>query len=347
MSELYLVVIAGGSGTRFWPKSTAEKPKQFLHFGQKKTLIEQTLNRFEGLDPYPQKMIVTTEKLSEAMKNLVDPSVEVLSEPQGRNTAPCVFWAAKKIAERNPKAVMMVMPADHYIPCVEKFQKTLMQAIRWAEEKDDLVTLGIQPTRAETGYGYLQLGGFLEGDAQRVQAFVEKPNEDKAKKFFESGQYLWNGGMFLWRAEVILSAFQKHLPEYEAVWQSCGGDAEKAYPLLTATSIDYGIMEKAESVITFSLDCGWDDLGSWPSLENLADDLQIQHPAGVVTDGKCVSIDSTGNIVDAPDQWVALLGVRDLIIVRSGKILMVAHKSRAQDVKLLVEKARENFSESS
>ncbi|MBY0470029.1 NTP transferase domain-containing protein [bacterium] len=336
-ASTYLVIMAGGSGTRFWPKSTSRKPKQLLSFGDgDKSLLVETLERFDGIVPAKNRIIVTTQALQGAVAEQVSKDVTVLAEPQGRNTAPCVYWAARAIAERDPNAVMLVMPADHYIPKVDAFKRTLGEAMKWAQRLDDLVTLGVKPSRPETGYGYLKLGKNLKGEAVAVEAFVEKPNLEKAREFFKGG-YLWNGGMFVWRAEVILKAFDQSMPEMKKAWDSSEGKVEAAYPKMTATSIDYGVMEKARNVVTFVLDCGWDDLGSWTSLEGIAEVLGAQKSGGVVTSGEVLAVDSSGNIVDAPKKLVALLGVRDLIVVESGDAILIADKSRAQDIRQIVD----------
>lgn len=350
--DLFLVIMAGGSGTRFWPKSTSRRPKQLLSFGREErggdspTLLERTLERFDGLVPRARRLIVTTRAL-EGVVAAQAASARVLAEPQGRNTAPCVYWAAREVAERDPRGVMLVMPADHHIARPAEFLETVAAAARWAATRDDLVTLGVRPDRPETGYGYLRMGPRVtEGSpCQRVEAFVEKPGLDAARRFLEAGNYLWNGGMFLWRAEVILREFDEHMPEMKAAWETAGGKVDEAYPRMTATSIDFGIMEKAKRVVGFPLNCGWDDLGSWTSLEAMADSLRARHPAGVVLGGEVVAIDATGNIVDAPGRLTALLGVRDLIIVEHGGALLVADKSRAQDIRLIVERLRMSGSE--
>ncbi len=335
----YLVIMAGGSGTRFWPKSTSKRPKQLLSFSPgAPTLLGQTLARFDGLVPDDRKnrMIVTTQTLSQACADGA-PGVTILAEPQGRNTAPCVYWAAREIAKRDPKGVMLVMPADHSIARPESFKATIAEAVRWATEHDDLVTLGVKPTRPETGYGYLKLVSPPKSGSCKVEAFVEKPNLDRAREFFAHGGYLWNGGMFVWRAEVILRAFDELMPEMKREWDAQGGAVEKAYSQLTATSIDYGIMEKAKNVVSFVLDCGWDDLGSWTSLEDMADILKLRQEGGVAASGEILAVDGAGHIVDAPGKLVALLGVKDLIVVEAGAVLLVADKKRAQDIKLVVE----------
>ena len=263
--DAFLVIMAGGSGTRFWPKSTSRRPKQLLSFGApgSPVLLAQTLSRFGNLIPENQAMIVTTEALRTAVASEVSPSVTVLAEPQGRNTAPCIYWAAQAVAQKNPRGLMLVMPSDHFIPRPKDFQKTVQAAIHWAREHDHLVTLGIRPDRPETGYGYLRLGSNLGSQCRQVASFVEKPDLRRAEEFLKSGDYLWNGGMFVWRADVILAAFDRLMPEMKKAWEAAGGQVEHAYPKMTATSIDFGVMEKADHVVTFTLDCGWDDLGSW------------------------------------------------------------------------------------
>jgi mannose-1-phosphate guanylyltransferase len=343
MSRLHLVVMAGGSGTRFWPKSTSRRPKQLLSFGaDPSTLLGQTLARFDGIVPAGQRTIVTTDSLSSAVREQA-PGVEILAEPQGRNTAPCVYWAARAVAARDPDGVMLVMPADHYIADPSAFGKTVGEAAQRAASHDELVTLGVKPTRPETGYGYLKLGGPVAGSdvsCRRVERFVEKPDLARAREFVSSGHYLWNGGMFLWRASVILKAFDEHMPEMKRIWDASEGRVAEAYPRLTATSIDFGVMEKARNVVTYALDCGWDDLGSWTSLESLADVLRARHEAGVVSAGQVIAIESKDNIVDVPGKLVALLGVSDLIVVQQGESLLIARKDRAQDIKLVVDQVR-------
>ncbi len=341
LSDLYLVVMAGGTGTRFWPKSTSKKPKQLLYFGGKKTetLLGQTLLRFDNFIPKKHQMIVTTHALEGAVHEQIR-DVEILAEPQGRNTAPCIYWAARKIAKENPRGVMLVMPSDHFIFKLSSFKKTVQSACEWARNNSDLITLGIKPSRPETGYGYLKLGKKLSDDCQQVEAFVEKPNLGKAKEFVQSGQYLWNGGMFVWRVDVLLQAFDACMPEMRKAWEGSSENVQLAYPIMTATSIDYGVMEKAKNVVTFALDCGWDDLGSWVSLEGLTEVLHCKHTSGVVTAGEVIAIDSTGNIIDVPGKLICLLGIDNLIIAQHGNSLLIAKKERAQEIKQIVEKVK-------
>jgi len=359
MVNLYLTVIAGGSGTRFWPKSTAKRPKQLLSFGKttgEKTatgtnspsLLRQTLDRFDGLVPKnsDNRMVITTRHLKQAVLDECE-NVSIYAEPQGGNTAPCIYWGARLIAESNPSGVMLVMPADHYIAHPDKFIETVRSAVEWASVHDDLVTLGVRPSRPETGYGYLKVGPMLEPGSssgaiscRRVEAFVEKPNLARAQEFLAQGDYLWNGGMFVWRAEVILRVFDDFMPEMRKTWDAVRGNVDLAYPGLTATSIDYGIMEKARNVVSFPLDCGWDDLGSWTSLEGIAEVIGANRDGNVVIGGDILGIEAKGNIVDAPDKLVAMLGVHDLIVVEQGGAILVADKKRAQDIKLIVDKLK-------
>ena len=289
-------------------------------------------------------MVVTTRLLESAVESQVTRAVSILAEPQGRNTAPCVYWAARAVFEKDPKGVMLVMPSDHTIPRLADFQNTVTRAVAWAKSHDDLVTLGVSPTRPETGYGYLKTANGLTGvegsGGFGVEAFVEKPDLARATEYIQTGNYLWNGGMFVWRADVILKAFDDFMPEMRREWEAAGRKVEVAYPRMTATSIDYGVMERARNVVTFTLDCGWDDLGSWTSLEALAEKLSARHEAGVVTGGQAISVESYGCIVDAPGKLVALLGVEDLIVVQQGDAILIAKKDRAQDIKLIVEKVK-------
>lgn len=339
-SDVILVVMAGGSGTRFWPKSTSKKPKQFLSFFSNESLLKSTLNRFEGIALPQNRWISTTVALSQLSQAEGGEQIRVLAEPEGRNTAPCLYWAAQEAVRTNPNALMLIMPSDHYIPKLQEFKNTVQEAIEWAKTHDDLVTLGVKPTRPETGYGYLHVGESLSANCKKVLKFVEKPDLKNAQKFVNSGDYFWNGGMFVWRAEILLRAFDLHMPEMKAAWNTYVGDIKSVYSKLTATSIDYGIMEKASNVVTFSLDCGWDDLGSWTSLESLGKLLGLNKEAGVLAQGECISIDSKNNIIDTAGKTVALLGVENLIIVDSGGVLLVASKSRAQEIKEIVDKVK-------
>jgi mannose-1-phosphate guanylyltransferase len=233
--------------------------------------------------------------------------------------------------------------ADHFIENESEFRRLLDHGYAAAEADDVLVTIGIRPTEPNTGYGYLEIGNEIARGVAEVRRFVEKPDLIRAEEFVRAGNYDWNGGMFVWRADVILRAFDELMPEMRQAWEAAHGKVGDAYPKMTATSIDYGVMEKAKNVVTFSLDAGWDDLGSWTSLESLADVLRARHETGVVTGGDIVTVESSGNIVDAPGKLVALLGVKDLIVVHQGDSILVARKDRAQDIKLVVDRVKAGF----
>lgn len=338
--SVHLVVMAGGSGTRFWPRSTSRRPKQLLTFGKSRlSLLGQTLDRFDGLVAPDRRLIVTTAALRTAIGSEA-PGVAVLGEPEGRNTAPCIYWAARTVAAQDPEAVMLVMSADHHVADTDSFRRTVCGAAEWAARHDDLVTLGVTPTRPETGYGYLRLGEPLGGGCVRVAAFVEKPNRERAETFVKSGGYLWNSGTFAWRASAILRAFDRLAPEMREAWEAVGGDVRRAYPRMPKISIDYAVMEKADNVVAFPLDCGWEDVGSWGSLETLAGPLGAQRPGGTVLAGELLAVQAEGNIVDTPGKLVALLGVNDLIVVEQDGALLIARKDMAQEVRQVVEEVK-------
>ena len=342
-SNYYLVVMAGGSGTRFWPKSTSKRPKQLLSFSGDRTdtLLVQTLSRFDGIVAPENRYVVTTRMLKDSIAEQA-PGVSILAEPQGRNTAACVYWAARVVAQKDPKGIMLVMPSDHYIPKEASFRATVNTAAEWAAANDHLVTLGIKPTRPETGYGYLRMGSQMGGpdSPRRVEAFVEKPNIDKARVYVQFEQYLWIGGMFIWRADVILDAFDRFMPEMKKAWEKAEENVDVAYPNMTATSIDYGVMEKVDNVVTYPLDCGWDDLGSWLSLEGLALVLGAKKGGSTVTGGELLAVQSEGNIIDTPGKVVALLGISDLIVVEHNDVIMIAPKDRSQDIRMIVDQVK-------
>jgi mannose-1-phosphate guanylyltransferase/mannose-6-phosphate isomerase len=331
--------MAGGSGTRFWPKSTPDHPKQFLSFGpDPRPLLLQTLSRFDGIVKAGATIIVTTERLAAATRTLCGGSIEVLAEPEGRNTAPCLFWAAMRIAETDPESVLLAMPADHLVSDVKEFQRAINAAIARAAANDEIVTVGIRPTRAETGYGYLQIGPDLGSGVRKVDRFVEKPDAARAGEFVKSGKHLWNAGMFVARASVLLREFDQYLPAYRKAWAAAGGNAAAAYPKMEAVSVDVGIMEKSGRVVTVGTDCGWDDLGNWTSLESLGKKWGLERREGVTLSGSVTGVDASGNVIDAPGRTVGLLGVHNLVIVECEGRILVADKSRLQDLRELTKK---------
>jgi mannose-1-phosphate guanylyltransferase len=344
--NLHILIIAGGSGTRFWPRSRAKKPKQLLALWDDKTLIEHTISRFENKVPLNRIWILTTKDLVESTKKILGnkyKEVRVLAEPAPKNTAPCILWGTFEIASFDSNATIAVMPSDHYIEDENKFLNDVFLGAKLAIEKKALVTLGIKPSRIETGYGYIEAS--LEDiqnnlKALQVKQFVEKPNYEKAKKYFESGNFFWNAGMFIFEAKVGLKSFETCMSSLFKVFEENleNFGVEKVYEKISAQdsiSIDYGVMEKLTKLEAIPLfvvpsSCGWNDVGSFAALEDI----------NCSKKGSVVECEASGNIVQTDDGLVALLGVSNLIVVRDGDVVMVTTKDKAQDVKKLLEEVK-------
>lgn len=349
LDKAHAVIMAGGSGTRFWPLSRSTRPKQFLSLGpDERTLLRATAERVWAAVP-PERTWVVTGKSQQAQveQELPElPGSQVLAEPVGRNTAPCIGWAASHIRRRDEDAIMAVLPADHYISDSAAYVETLKRGLD-AATHGDFVTIGIRPTRPETGYGYIEVGGELDPGVFRARRFVEKPNVQRAQQFVASNKFLWNSGMFFFLASKILDAITQHLPGLGtqlAVFDDAakaGNEAEVVdaqYAELPSVSIDHGIMEKVDAVSVVPGSFPWSDLGSWTSAWELAE--RDSDDNALPGDGIC--IDARGNYVHAPSgKLVTLVGVDDLIIVDSGDALMIVPRSRAQDVREVVAKLKE------
>ena len=308
MDNRYVIIMAGGVGSRFWPLSRHEKPKQFLDIlGTGETLIQQTYRRFKSTCPEKNIFIVTsTEHKDLAIEQLgINPS-NVLAEPFRRNTAPCLAYGTFRILKENPNAVIAVTPADHLIVKEEEFCRVLQESMDFAQENDALLTLGIKPDRPETGYGYIQADRKkpVEGykNLLKVKTFTEKPDIDLARKFIQSGDFYWNSGIFIWNIKSILAAFEKYLPDMYSVFDEgknlIGTRQEKSFIVRTYTecrsiSIDYGIMEKADNVFVKCTDIGWSDLGTWSSLYEHS---VVDKKGNSVISGNVFSYDNKGNI---------------------------------------------------
>lgn len=346
----YCVIMAGGIGARFWPMSRANHPKQFIDIlGTGKPLITQTYERFEKICLKENIYIVTNEKYKELIKELIpDISEEqIICEPMRRNTAPCIAYACYKLQKINPDANLIVAPSDHIIQKEEEFQEIINSGLKASRDKDWLVTLGINPTRPDTGYGYIQ---FIEGNVyeddnrmKKVKTFTEKPNLDTANFFLKSGDFLWNAGIFIWSLKSILSAFNKYLPEIDVIFKEgidkYNGPEEKefinqAYSMCKSISIDYGIMEKADNVYVLCSDFGWSDLGTWGSLY----DNRQKDENGNASVGKNVLMYDTKNcIVNMPkDKLVVMQGLDDYIVVEEDDILLICRKSDEQQIRNFV-----------
>ncbi len=345
----YCVIMAGGIGSRFWPMSRTEYPKQFhdiLGIGQ--TLIQQTYHRFRNICPKENVIIVTNEQYKAlVLEQLPDlHESQVISEPSRRNTAPCIAYACYKIEEKNPNANIVVAPSDHLILKEEAFEEIIQIALQQAASSDCLVTLGIKPNRPDTGYGYIQFMDFEGAQDERVKkvkTFTEKPDLESAQNFLDSGDFYWNSGIFIWNLQSILSAFKQHLPEINDLFAEGRGKyntpeetsfIQEAYQVCTNVSIDYGVMEKAKNVNVVLSDFGWSDLGTWGSLYTHLD--KDANENGVI--GKNVMMyDSSNCVVNVPtDKLVVLQGLDDYIVVESDGILLVCKKVDEQKIKQFV-----------
>lgn len=344
MAATFGVIMAGGSGTRFWPLSRAARPKQLLPLGGGDlSLLRATRDRISSLIAPERTLVVTSEALAPAIRAELPelPPENVLAEPVGRNTAPCVGWAASVVARTDPDAVMAVLPADHHIADDAGYLRVMTRAIE-AARGGDMVTVGIRPTRPETGYGYVELGEELAPGVNRARRFVEKPDELRARQFLAAGRFLWNSGMFFFRADELLGMVRQHLPglgdalkQFDEAAQR-GEERElvqRSYGALPDISIDHGVMEKAARVAVVPGDFGWSDVGSWTSAWELAPHDEQDNALF----GDVVTVDSRGSYVRAPaGKMVAILGLEDMVVVDTEDALLVMPRSRAQDVRAIV-----------
>ena len=347
-----VVVMAGGAGERFWPYSRKEKPKQFLPVAGEGTLLQQAVRRARLLAPWPDIYVVTGRQYRDLVRQQVPdlPPENLLAEPVGRDTAPCIALAAAVIGARDPEAVMVVLPSDHMILNEARFAEAVREAVAAARETGGLVTIGIRPTRPETGYGYIHVGPLSrveKGRPLRVRKFTEKPDLETAMAFLASGEYLWNSGMFVWKVRAILEAVECHLPELARGLRPVAGavgtadfDAALAehFPRLPKISIDYGVMEKADNVWAVPGDFGWDDLGTWTALERVAG----KDADGNLVQGQAVLVDTRETIIrsDSDNKLVVTFGLKDTLVVDTPDVLLVADKKRAQDLKTVLNELR-------
>ncbi len=351
----FCVIMAGGIGSRFWPLSKTKRPKQFLDIlGTGRTLLQQTFDRFRQIIPKDQIYVVSNLEyqalIAEQLPEL--PVENILLEPSRRNTAPCIEYANFRIMQKNPDANVVVAPSDHLILRESEFLRCIGQGMEFIQSKDALLTMGIVPSRPETGYGYIQsvqegLPGYENTGLMKVKTFTEKPNLELARVFLESGDFYWNAGIFFWSLKSIMRAFEAHLPEIHAQFnegRELYGTPEEndfiedAYSNCTNISIDYGIMEKAENVYVLVSDFGWSDLGTWGSLyEQLSKDKNENS----VTGDNVFMYDCHGNIVNVKGaRLVVLQGLTDYIVVQNEDIILVCRREEEQKIKQFVNDIR-------
>ncbi len=351
---MYGVILAGGSGTRFWPKSREQFPKQFLNICGDETLLQGTLTRLQPLIPVERVLLVTHALHAfEACRQLADTGFSpnrLFAEPVGKNTAAAIGFAARILAEEDPDAVMAVFPADHIVADPENFRRVL-QAAGEVADQDYLVTLGITPSRPETGYGYILKGETLDAQtgAFKVQRFVEKPDAAKANEFLAQGGYFWNCGVFAWKVSCILEEIRTHLPDLHSKlddivahtvenkkkypFRALDGEGAALYQSLPSISVDYGILEKSDRVVLVPADIQWSDVGCWTAL----DDVLPQDADGNVATPNAILKDCSGTLVQGEERLIAALGLKDQIVVDTPDALLICSKDRAQDVKQIVE----------
>jgi Mannose-1-phosphate guanylyltransferase len=340
----YVAIMAGGIGSRFWPKSRASYPKQFLDIlNTGKTLLQWTFDRYASFIPKENIYVVTSDDyvniVGEQLPKI--PPENILAEPSRKNTAPCIAYISFKLLQRDPESVLVVAPSDHLIVDTDTFKKITHKALDFVSRQNAFVTLGIKPTHPNTGYGYIQYDtNEVSPDIFKVKTFTEKPNLELAQTFLASGDFLWNGGIFIWKVKNVVDAFEKFQPEmfelFDGEKAAFNTDAEKAainkiYPLCTSISIDYAIMERASNVFVIPSDFGWSDLGTWNSAY---DNIEKDYFGNAVVGKNVIVIDSTKCMVNVPHKkLVVLQGLDDFIVVDTDDALLICQKQKEQSIK--------------
>lgn len=345
--------MCGGIGSRFWPYSRESRPKQFLDFlGTGRSLLQMSFDRISSLVPPENVLVVTNAQykplISEQLPELPDDNI--LLEPARRNTAPCIAWAAYHIAARDPEASIIVCPSDHLITRDEVFRDAILKGFEFVETHDALLTLGITPTRPETGYGYIQVGEKVEGDICRVKTFTEKPKLELAKVFLETGEFFWNSGIFLWSAKTIIRELITNAPDVANVFEKgrhlFGTPAEmqfieENFPGCVGISIDFAVMEKAKNVYVECVSFGWNDLGTWSALY---DNSPKNRDANVTQNCRVLAYDSTDNIFAVKDdKLVVVAGLSGYIVADRGDVLLICPKAEEQKIKQMVNDVKMTF----
>ena len=352
-SNRYCVIMCGGVGSRFWPYSRANRPKQFIDFlGTGRSLLQMTVDRLEGIVPQSHIFFVSNEQYAAQIREQL-PDIgasQILYEPARRNTAPCIAWAAHHISALNPEARIMVAPSDHLVLKHEEFQRCVRAAFDFIDAHDVLLTLGVKPNRPETGYGYIQAGTQIEGDFYQVKTFTEKPNLEIAKVFLKSGEFFWNSGMFFWRAGTILKAFEELSPDIASRFNDGRGlfGTEREQEFINGMfvscpniSIDYAVMEKSDNVCVERVDFGWTDLGTWGSLY----DVSPKNRDGNVTQNcKALLFESHNNVLAVKgDKLVVASGLNDYVVADADDVLLIVPRNEEQKIRTYVNEVKSTF----
>ena len=349
-ANFYPIILAGGRGTRFWPLSRKKRAKQLLALDRRETMIQQTLSRLLPLAASERCWVITNQDLrGEILRQLpkLHPA-QIIAEPVGRSTSPAIGLAAFILERTNPDAVLGLFPADHVVLNRDRFESLVSEAVDIAAAGENIVVLGIQPSRAETGYGYIEAGSLASGNARRVLRFTEKPNPEQAAEFLRSGDYFWNSGMFVWSVRTLTNALIEHLPKTAAVLKKIAAaygnrgfstTFARLYPRCEDISVDYGILEprsakgeQASNIFCLRADIGWNDLGSWTALYEHKLALETPPDGNLISGRGIFTLNASGNFVHAPDKFVAIVGVDDVVVVETEDALLVTRRESAQDV---------------
>jgi mannose-1-phosphate guanylyltransferase len=349
-SNFYPVILAGGRGTRFWPLSRKRRAKQLLALDGKQTMIQHTVSRLLALAASNRFWIITNEDLRREISRQLPKlgKAQIIAEPVGRNTAPAIGLAAFILKRNDPDAVVGLFPSDHVIGDEKRYREVLKRGIAIAASGENIVVLGIRPTRAETGYGYIEAGSVFDGDALRVRRFTEKPDAERAAGFLSAGNYFWNSGMFLWSARTLANALLEHLPKTATILEkiaatfgtrSFADTFRRLYPRCENISVDYAVLEprsakgeRQSNIVCLPSDFGWNDLGSWTALYE-HHERKSQPPNGNLISGEGIfTLNAEGNYIHAPGRFVAAVGVNNLIVVETEDALLITTREQAQDV---------------